>query len=209
MLERVREPRTTCWNIVIEPRAMGAARLTLSQFVDKMRPRSISFRLVFIRRIHWGRADAASWFQSELAAGATVVQHPGALAVGSDFPCLVEQAPDRDGHRGQSRPDARDRGCLVILFPVVHRRGLPSRSAGPVQPQAPRRRAWSRLPILSRLGRGFSRREPSAHADLHELPSNGEAGQRGACTDSGKRSERPADALDSRSQPSRLRLLRS
>ena len=176
-----------------------------------MRPKSTGSRSVF----HYDRFLEARrcvvvvvvvQFHSGLAAWAPGLQRRGVLAIGPDLPSLVEQAPDRGRHRGRPRSGARGRGHLVLLFPVVHGRGLPSRSARPVQPQAPRRRAWSRLPVLSRLGRDFCRRERSAHADLHELPSAREEGQRGARTDSGKRHQRQADALDSRPRASRLRL---
>ena len=150
----------------------------------------------------------SSQFHRVLAARAITLLRSGALAIGPDFPSVVEQAPDRRRRRRQPRSGARDRGHLVLLFPVVHGRGLPSGSARPLQPPAPRRRAWSRLPILPRLGRDFCRRERSAHPDLHELPSGREEGQREARTDSRQRRQRPADALDSRPQAARLRPFR-
>src|SRR5687767_12392570 len=40
----------------------------------------------FLRQTLWGRADAASSFHGGLAAGATVLQRPGVLAVGPNLP---------------------------------------------------------------------------------------------------------------------------
>ena len=108
-------------------------------------------------RLFRGREDVASQFHGGLAAWATDLQRRGVLAIGPDLPSLVEQAPDRGRRRRQPRSGARDRGHLVLLFPVVHRRRLPSGSARPLQPPAPRRRARSRLPLLPRLGRDFCR----------------------------------------------------
>src|SRR5258708_12086254 len=112
------------------------------------------------RSFFWGEV-AASQFHRGLPVWATVLQCHGVLAVGPDISPLVEQPPDRGRRRGQSRSGARDRRRLVLLFSVVHRRGLPSRSARPVQPPAPRRRAWSRLPLLSRLAPHISPPDPS------------------------------------------------
>ena len=183
-------------------------RLTLSQFVGNTRASIDRISIVPSFGSFGGARMSASQFHRGLAAWATVLRCRGVLAIGPNFSPLVEQAPDRGRHRGRPRSGPRDCGRLVLLFSVVHGRGLPSRSARPVQPQAPRRRAWSRLPVLSRLGRDLCGRERSAHPDLHELPSAREEGQRGARTDSGQRRQRPADALDSRPQASRLRLFR-
>ncbi len=109
-----------------------------------------------------------------------------------DLSPVVEQAPAHGRPCGHARSGACDRGRLVLLFPLVHGCGLPSRSARPVQPPASRRRAWARLPVLSRLGRDFYRRQRSADADLHELPSDRDEGQRAARTDSGQRSRAAA-----------------
>src|SRR5688572_5872531 len=83
-----------------------------------------------------GVADVAPQFNRGVPAWATVLQRLGVVAIGPDLPALVEQAPAHGRHRERSLSDARDRRRLVLLFPQVHRRGLPTRAAGSVQPQA-------------------------------------------------------------------------
>ena len=97
----------------------------------------------------WGRADVASQFLRGHAARAGV-RRPGVVAIGPDAAPLVEPAPYRGRFREQPRLYPSARGQLVRRFPVA-------------QPQARPRRAWSQLPIRSRLGRDSCRRERSAH----------------------------------------------
>ena len=117
-----------------------------------------------------GPIGRASW-SSPRSAGAGRHLWPDPSPVG-------QPAPPPARGRGARAARRRGRGRLVLLLAAVHGRGLPSGSARPVQPQAPRRRARSRLPLLSRLGRDLAVANIPPTADLHELPPAREAGQR-------------------------------
>ena len=94
----------------------GAARLTLFQFVYKIPAVNQPDFDLSLRQI-LGAWDAASQFHRGLAAGATVLQRPGALAVGPNFPPWWNKLPIVAAIAGSLGPTLAIAGVWYFFSP--------------------------------------------------------------------------------------------